>query len=337
MNINLTNSVIENIKTEFGIAELGFLRLTQKLKIELSANFADQDFSEYPGYIQNSLELRSNPLKLHPWAKSVIIVAIPFTTLPYQPPFLKSATDPELSGKVAGYAMKMDYHTYGKDILAKFAEKLKSKISCDIRTEISIDTAPVAERALAVMAGIGRIGFNSCLLTAKNGSGCFIGEIFTDAEEVFLPSPLPSQMDLHCSKCCRCIEACPTGALTVDNHFSYQKCRSHLTIEKRGMLTKSEQKLISDWIFGCDLCTTNCPKSDLPPPFEVDLEWLLTIPSSQLKTAIKGTTIEYTGVTGLRRNALIVLANKGTEKTKKLIDQFTKTTGSELLKQCRKG
>ena len=182
MKFNIHNSAIENIKTELGIAELGFLHFTPDTTNKLSAKFANTDLNAYPEYIHKTIELRSNPLKLYPWTKSAIIAAIPFNQIPDSPPFLQPAKNPELSGKIAGYAMKSDYHSFGKKILAKFAEKLKKEINCEIRTEISIDTAPVAERALAVMAGIGRIGKNSCLLTTKNGSGCFIGEIFTDIQ-----------------------------------------------------------------------------------------------------------------------------------------------------------
>jgi len=333
MKIDIHSSAIEDIKTELGIAGLGFLHFTPDIINKLSAKFADTDLTAYPEYIHTTVDLRSNPLNLHPWTKSAIIAAIPFNHIPDKPPFLRPAEHPELSGKIAGYAMKSDYHSFGKNILAKFAEKLKKEINCKIRTEISIDTAPVAERTLAVMAGIGRIGKNSCLLTTKNGSGCFIGEIFTDIEININGEFKKEKLENSCNECGRCIKNCPTGALTENEEFSYKRCRSNLTIEKRGLLTLKESRLIDDWVFGCDLCTSCCPGSDLPSPFEVDLKWLLMCPSSELKKSIKGTTLEYSGVTILRRNALIVLGNRYTPVALNLIKKFSAITGSDILKK----
>ena len=378
MQIDVRNSVIDEIKTGLGIAELGFLNFTPEIRNALSAKFAKTDMSSYPDYLKNTTELRSDPVKFHPWSKSAIIAAIPFNNVPDIPTFLKPADDPELAGKVAGYAIKQDYHTFGKELLAKFAEKLQHAINhlnayssvsdrsatqitirgiksaptlsydtaigelaplvglnCEIRTEISVDTAPVAERTLALLSGIGRIGLNSCVLTPDNGSGCFIGEIFTDAEFT-KNSTLTNKQEKNrqCSTCGQCIKKCPTGALSTNSDFNYSRCRSNLTIEKRGLLTLEEEKLIGEWIFGCDICTACCPGTILPSPYEVDLEWLLLCPSSELKRAIKGTAIEYTGVTNLRRNAIVVLRNRNTAKTDKLLQKFSKQTGSALLKQC---
>ena len=334
MGIDIQNSVIEDIKTEFGIAELGFLNFTHDLRETLSAKFADIDLSSYPDYLQNTVELRSDPLKFHKWSKSAIIATIPFSNIPDAPPFLQKAEDPEFAGKVASYAMKQDYHIYGKQLLAKFAESLQQKLNCEFRKEMSVDTAPVAERTLAAMAGVGKIGSNSCILVKNHGSGCFIGEIFTDIQfSDLLYQENDKTTTTSCRNCGQCIKKCPTEALSESKPFNYQKCRSNLTIEKRGILTSEEENLIGDWIFGCDICTSCCPETDLHPPFEVDLEWLLLCPSSELKKAIKGTTLEYPGVTNLRRNAIIVLKNRNTEKTTKLLKQFSEQTGSDFLKK----
>jgi epoxyqueuosine reductase len=339
MNIDILNSVIENRQTGFGIAELGFLHLTPALQSQISAKFANINLSEFPDYISKTTEERSNPLKLHPWAKSIIIAAIPFACIPDLPPFLQPASDPELSGKVAGYAMKKDYHKYGKELLAKFAEDLKIKSNCEFRTEIAIDTAPVAERTLATLAGLGRIGFNSCLLTKNNGSGCFIGEIFTDIEQFTSKEALIDNLPAEnsCSSCEKCLKNCPTGAVKNGSSFKCKICRSYLTIEKRGSLSQKECKLVDDWIFGCDICTRSCPETNLPPPFEVDLQWLLLCPTAELKKAIKGTTLEYSGVTMLRRNALIVLKNRNTPAALNLITKFSEITGSEMLRNFVSG
>jgi len=336
--------LLDNGRTDFGFAEIGFLSLDQKIREHISAKFAEADISKYPDYFSDSIELRSDPIKLFPWAKSVIVAAFPFSGIPDQKTFLKPATSLDTLGKVAGYAMKTDYHVFGKKLLANFAEKLKNELNCGIypssdavRTEICIDTSPVAEKILANLAGIGSVGLNSCLLAKNHGSGCFLGEIFTD-----FAMPFDFAQDREdensaefwsCHGCNRCLASCPTGAISEGKEFQCGLCRSHLTMEKRGELGKEERQLLGDWVFGCDTCTECCPRSNIPNAFDVDLEWLLMTPSGELKKAVKGTALEYAGVSLLQRNALAVLENRGTEKTVELIKDFSEKTGSELLKK----
>lgn len=348
LKIKNWNQISEEAKTGLGFAEIKILELNPEVRDRISANFAKNDVAEFPEYLSKSADLRSNPLKQFPWAKSVISVAFPFADIPNHKPFLKPATSLELSGKVAGYAMKTDYHKFGKEKLAKFAEKLKHKMSCEIRTEICIDTSPVAEKIIANLAEVGKPGLNSCLLVKNYGSGCFLGEIFTDVKisssEFRRGDPLVARVPRSelsgnyvefwsCQGCNRCLAGCPTGAISKGNNFRCGLCRSYLTMEKRGELTKEERKLLGDWVFGCDICTSFCPRSNIPKAFDVDLEWLLMSPSGELKKAIKGTTLEYAGVTLLKRNALVVLENKKNDKTLALIEKFVKKTGSELLRK----
>jgi epoxyqueuosine reductase len=330
----------QNTKFELGFAEIKTVGLSSEIRDQISAKFAKVDISGYPEYISKSSDLRSDPLKLYPWAKSVIVAAFPFSDIPDHPPFLKPATSLEFSGKIAGYAMKQDYHKFGKEKLAKFAERLKEDVNCEIRTDICIDTAPVAEKIIAEFAGIGRIGLNSCLLVKNHGSGCFLGEIFTSVKisgsEFQVPSSElsggPNEF-WSCQGCNRCLNGCPTGAISRGENFRCKLCRSYLTMEKRGELTNQERRLLGDFIFGCDICTDLCPRSNIPPAFEVDLEWLLMSPSGELKRAINGTTLEYAGATLLQRNALAVLENKNNDKAFELINKFVKKTGSDLLRK----
>ncbi len=324
---------VTSANKEFGFAEFGALELTQSLNDKISAGFAEIDLSQFPEYLLKTTELRSNPLKLFPWAKSVIILAIPFKNIPAPSSFfLPEAEIPELSGKIASYAIKQDYHIYAKDVLAKFAEKFAKFANCEVRTEICVDTSPVAERALANLAGIGDVGLNSCILIKNYGSGCFLGEIFTNLKVSGVRCQVSGMSD-SCQNCKKCLKSCPSGAISEDLNFQCSLCRSHLTMEKRGELTKEEIELLGDSIFGCDLCTKCCPDSDIPDTFEIDLKWLLMASSSELKKSINGTALEYAGVTLLQRNALAVLTNKKSQHGLDLVHRFSEKTGSELLKK----
>lgn len=336
---------IEKAKKDFGFTETRILPLTKEIRNQISAKLAESDISSFPDYMTESVDMRSDPLKLFPWAKSVIVVAFPFADIPDHIPFLRPATSLELSGKVAGYAMKKDYHRFGKEKLARLAEKLKEDFNCEIRTEICIDTSPVAEKIIANLAGLGKIGLNSCLLVKNHGSGCFLGEIFTDIKIHDTGCEIRGRDDLpvaqvpnpeefwSCQGCNRCLASCPTGAISEGKEFRCGLCRSHLTMEKRGELTKEERKQMGYSVFGCDICTECCPRSNIPNAFDLDLEWLLMSSSGELKKAIKGTALEYAGVTLLQRNALAVLENRNTTESFDLIKKFAEKTGSDLLKK----
>ena len=98
------------------------------------------------------------------------------------------------------------------------------------------------------------------------------------------------------------------GAIKEGQEFDSRFCISYLTIEKKGVLNKSDRDLMEDWLFGCDWCSIVCPpkeKEDYRIP--VDLEWLLKSSAGEVRRTIKGTAVEYAGVQKLRRNAICVL------------------------------
>ena len=339
MNSSEIYTFLESQKQLLGFAEIGLVSLNQSLIKSISSEFNSFDHSKYPAYLVNTLDQRKNPLIPYPWAKSIFICAYPFSLLPDLEWKLPEPKNAKFAGKVAGYATKMDYHFGGKDIFAKFADNLNSffakSANGNFKTEICIDTAPVAERTLALLSGIATLGQNKSMLVADFASGCFIGEIFTDLElsdELFLCNQKLEKINQNCYSCGSCIKSCPTEALNA-LEFNCSRCISHLTMEKRGVLSLEERKLIGNWIFGCDNCTATCPGSNLPESKNVDLEWLLFASSADIKKSIRSTALNYAGTTLLRRNALAVLENYATESTLQLISRFSKVTGSEMLKE----
>ena len=322
---------LTRIAADYGCATADILPLSHQVRAELAGEFAKNDLTSYPGYISETAQFRADPLRLFPWARSVISVAFPFSSLPDSDYVFPEAESAEFAGKIAGYALKKDYHSAGRKILEEMVRVLKVETKISFRSEICIDTAPVAERIIAKFAGIGIQGKNMNILVPGFGSGCFLAEIFTDLETPELPPA--AEIPSPCVSCGRCIRVCPSGALQNDGCFECSRCISHLTMEKRGMLTREEQQILGSWIFGCDQCTSCCPDTILPLPFLIDLKYLLEVPSSELKRAIRGTALEYAGTTLLRRNALAVLGNKNTPATKELIQRFAAKTGSRLLRE----
>jgi epoxyqueuosine reductase len=156
-------------------------------------------------------------------------------------------------GRVARYALGDDYHEIIKPRLHKLADWIRS-VSPKSQTRCAVDTAPVMEKELAARAGIGWLGKNTCIINEEIGSWLFLGEILTDLD---LPHETPA-ID-RCGTCTRCIDACPTGAITEPYKLDATRCISYLTIEHRGDISGELQRKMGDWIYGCDVCQDVCP------------------------------------------------------------------------------
>ena len=153
--------------------------------------------------------------------------------------------------KIAQYAWGRDYHKVLKKKLNTILKELE--IQYGIEGRAFVDSAPVLERQLAFNAGLGWIGKNSCLLTRK-GSMFFICELFLSVE-----LPLDNPIEMHCGNCTKCIDACPTNALTEPYVLDSRKCISYLTIEKKEDFDTEEANMLKNHIFGCDICHDVCP------------------------------------------------------------------------------
>lgn len=328
---NIDKTIIDNLRKcqkKYNLPYMAAVNLNKEFSVGFKKEWRDKlaegESVSLPDYIQRTIKTRMDPASLFPWAKSVLLFAIPFQQLPESPRPLPLANDKILGGKIAGYATRRDYHQGGRELLVHFMEEF----GADCQYEICIDTKAVAEKALGLKSGLGKIGRNFSLLTPRDGSGCFLGESFTD---INLPDMAPPAFELSCRICNQCFKNCSTGALDYSERFDYQNCRSYLNMEKRGMLTQDEGRLLGEWLFGCDDCTVCCPGSKLPESALIDLEWLLMSPAAKIKKQIEGTALEYAGVTLLRRNALIILANRRVERAFNLIRNFAGKTKSPLL------
>ena len=280
-------------------------------------------------YLERMLAEKSNPWKTFPFAKSVIVLAFgnrwgdPGASHPFPVPG-KDA----LVGYVSAYARGTDYHRVGQAMLAEVAVWLGD----GIQSEIAVDTKPVYERLFAGVGGLGELGGNNLLRVPERNTRVFIGCLFVDAE---LPEVVPaSKFPFACDTCRACIANCPTGAIGWGRPIDARKCISYLTIEKRGVLDQEEEAWLGDWLFGCDNCTTACPPRDtVDTRIPVDLEWLLKSPAAEIRRTIKGSAVAYAGTTQLRKNAVVVLKNRGTPRARELLAWVRENTGSDLVRR----
>src|SRR5579871_1112397 len=200
-------------------------------------------------------QLRRAALKnAAPWARSVIVCALNYNA---RGPYSTKVHDPE-RGWISRYAWgNKDYHD---SLLARLKlveaaiKELAAGENLDVETRCYVDTGPIVERVYAKYAGIGWIGKNTCVINQKLGSWIFLGVILTSLElEPDMPAPD------RCGSCTRCIEACPTDAITAPYELDATKCISYPTIEKRGEIPDELRGEMGRHVFGCDICQDVCP------------------------------------------------------------------------------
>lgn len=206
-------------------------------------------------YMENNFELRIDPSRLVPGAKSVITLL-----LNYFPAVQQPAGVPQ----IAKYAYGEDYHEVIRNKLKELLDRIKAGIG-EVEGRGFVDSAPVLERSWAVRSGLGWVGKNGNLLNKEAGSFFFIATLIVDLE---LEYDAPFSAD-YCGTCRRCIDACPTEAILPDKVVDGSRCISYFTIELREMLIPDEMKgKFDNWAFGCDTCQDVCPWNRFSKPTE---------------------------------------------------------------------
>jgi epoxyqueuosine reductase len=204
-------------------------------------------------YMEKHFDMRTDPRKLVPGAKSIITLLIN-----YFPEERQHIDAP----KVSKYAYGKDYHDIIREKLNHFFFLLKEKIG-DIHGRGFVDSAPVLERAWAQKAGLGWIGKNGNLINKKQGSFFFIASLITD---VNLLADKEGIKD-YCGTCTKCIDECPTEAILPDKVVDGSKCISYFTIELKDALIPDKMKgKFDNWLFGCDVCQDVCPWNRFSKP-----------------------------------------------------------------------
>lgn len=204
-------------------------------------------------YLEQRFGERTEPAEYFRGAASVICVG-----MNYFVPLQENADEKDV-GRIARYALGEDYHEVMKDRLHRLADWVRENWP-EAKTRCSVDTAPVMEKELAARAGIGWVGKNTCVINEKIGSWLLLGEILTN-----LALPVDESAVDRCGSCRRCIDACPTRAITEPYQLDARKCISYLTIEHRGEIEPELAGKFGNWIYGCDICQDVCPWNCEPP------------------------------------------------------------------------
>mgnify|MGYP003335211124 CR=1 FL=1 len=239
--------LVKKIAFDIGFDECGIAKATRLDEdAKRLENWLKKGYHGEMSYMGNHFEMRIDPTKLVPGAKSVITVLFNYFPASFQ------ETD---KPKVAKYAYGKDYHFVIRDKLKYFLSQLRREFG-EIEGRGFVDSAPVLERTWAQKSGLGWIGKNGNLINKKKGSFFFIATLITDLE---LTPDQPGLKD-YCGSCNKCIDACPTQAILPNKTIDASKCISYYTIElKSHHLPEGLEKKSENWIFGCDICQDVCP------------------------------------------------------------------------------
>lgn len=247
------------IKVKQQAKQLGFdyCGIAKAVKLEEDAkrleNWLNKGFNGSMQYMENHFDLRIDPSKLVPGAKSVITLLLSYF------PSAQQNTD---APKISKYAFGNDYHEVIRNKLKLLLQYIKENIG-EVNGRGFVDSAPVLERAWAQKSGLGWIGKNGNLINKQAGSFYFIATLIVDLE---LEYDNPVAKD-YCGSCTRCIDECPTEAILPDKVIDGSKCISYFTIElKDALIPETMKGKFDNWMFGCDVCQDVCPWNRFSKP-----------------------------------------------------------------------
>ncbi len=274
--------------------------------------FLAQDRQGEMKWMKETQARRGDPRLLWPEVRSIIMLAVNYG--PKEDPLL--AIRERAAGAISVYARHRDYHDVVKGRLKTLAGWLAASAGGEVK--VFVDTAPVMEKPLAALAGIGWQGKHTNLVSREFGSWLFLGAIFTDRE---LPADAPH--DDHCGSCRNCLDACPTAAFPAPYQLDARRCISYLTIEQKGPIPREFRIAVGNRIYGCDDCLAVCPwnkfaqvggeaklsaREDLNRPA---LAQLATLDDAAFRRKFAGGPIKRIGHASFLRNVMIAIGNSG--------------------------
>lgn len=274
--------------------------------------FVDQDYHGDMAWMKDTLTRRQHPQNLWPEAQSALILGFNYGP-DHDPMDNLNAKD---RGNISVYARGRDYHDIMKGRLKEIAGLLAQDSGKDVK--VFVDTAPLMEKPLAMLSGLGWQGKHTNVVSRDFGSWLFIGTILSAAPL----TPTSTEID-HCGSCRACLDICPTQAFPAPYKLDARKCISYLTIEFKGEIPLDLRRAMGNRIYGCDDCLAICPwnkyaqtaqdakikaREDLNQP---SLDTLATLDDSAFRQMFSGSPIKRIGRDQFIRNVLYAIGNSG--------------------------
>ncbi|WP_044736622.1 tRNA epoxyqueuosine(34) reductase QueG [Geobacillus kaustophilus] len=305
----LKQEVIEYSRS-IGIDKIGFASADPFVELKERLR-RQQELGYQSGFEEPDIEKRTNPSLLLPDAKSIIAIALAYSSKMKNAP---QGTKTERRGVFCRASWGKDYHDVLRERLQQLEEFLLTKVP-HARVRWMVDTGELADRAVAERAGIGWSGKNCSIITPEFGSYVYLGEMITN-----IPFPPDEPVENRCGTCTKCIDACPTGALVQGGQLNAQRCLSFLT-QTKGFLADEFREKIGNRLYGCDTCQQVCPENKgkdfhLHPEFEPDPEAvkpklipLLQMSNREFKEKFGAMAGSWRGKKPIQRNAILALAH----------------------------
>lgn len=277
------------------------------------ATYVDQDRHGQMGWMAERMHWRGNPAALWPEARSVIMLAEPYT--PDIDPL--AALDRRDCATISVYAQNRDYHDIVKKRLKRVGRWLLDQAPGE-QIKVFVDTAPVMEKPLGQASGLGWQGKHTNLLARDLGNWFFLGSIFTTVDL----DPDTPERD-HCGNCTACLDICPTGAFPAPFQLDARRCISYLTIEHSGPVDLELRERLGNRIYGCDDCLAACPwnkfavaatelryagRPELQSPKLADL---VGLDDTAFRALFSGSPVKRIGRGRFVRNVLYAIGNSG--------------------------
>ncbi len=309
----MNTALIHQYAKETGFDTVGIVALEGGITFQDSLyDFLKNHYHGEMGWMAARAEMRGTPLNLWPEAKSVIVVGHN-----YGPAFNPlEKLEHKGQGNISCYALGDDYHDVIKSKLKQFAGWMQSEYGGEYK--VFVDTAPLMEKPLAALSGVGWQGKHTCLVSREFGSWLFLGFVFTTLQL----SPDEPETD-HCGTCRKCLDICPTQAFVGERKIDARRCISYLTIEHKGHINIEFRKAMGNRIYGCDDCLAVCPwnkfasdakeisyhaRRELESPLLSDL---LTLDDTGFRALFAKSPIKRIKRDRFIRNVLIAAGNSG--------------------------
>ncbi len=304
-------ATFRNQASELGFIAVGVAPAIQSDGFSQLARWIEAGYAGEMDYIANRLDAYQHPSGVLEGCRSVIALAYPYDAGPPQ------SVVPGV-GRVARYAWQgIDYHDVIHPKLKRLVKSIRESFPGAAARGV-VDTAPIMEREIAQLAGLGWRGKNTLLLNKRLGSYFFLACVLTDVE---FPADTPHESS-HCGTCTACLDACPTKAFPQAGVLDATRCISYLTIESRNEIAVDLRESLGDWAFGCDVCQEVCPWNRKPmrqhecevparPPLDVlELRTLFSLDEAGFRERYRKTPLWRTRRRGVLRNAALVLGNQ---------------------------
>lgn len=278
---------------------------------------------------ERAVERRANLRQILPECRSVLVLGTPYSN----PRAALQLNEPPATGRVAAYAWGRDYHLVLPERMQALVSYLEELVGHPVPNRWYTDTGPILERELAMRAGLGWIGKNSCLINPQRGSYFFLSEVLLGID---LPPDEPFVTD-QCGTCTRCIEACPTHCILPDRTLEARRCISYLTIENKAEIPVDLRPLTGAWTFGCDICQLVCPWNIRFAPADGDAAFAprpglqkpalaeeLTLTPQGFNQKFKDSPVKRAKRRGYLRNVAVAAGNSGKVELLSALEQAQK-------------